>query len=335
MAYRNTSATPDALYWVMNNNLTNRSMVYQLSLEGTSPTPGVILTLNNLTAAIAVLGDFLYYTFSSNRAVTRKSIVDPSVTNANDYDIDIVSSGMLVYSVMREGREGGTGREGGKRGREGGKRGREGREGGREEREGGKRGREGREGGREERVGGREEREGREGGREEREGGKVASKLFYYFFSLVLQLCLTCSLYPMSFNQVWRVGWEESREGGGEWEEEGGMGGEQGGRGRVGGGRWDGRRAGREGESGRRKVGWEESREGGGEWEEEGGMGGEQGGRGRVGGGGWDGRRAGREGESGRRKVGWEESRREGESGGGGWDGRECRENEESREGGK
>ncbi|KAL5502607.1 hypothetical protein EMCRGX_G009408 [Ephydatia muelleri] len=92
VAYRNTSATPDALYWVMNNNLTNRSMVYQLSLEGTSPTPGVILTLNNLTAAIAVLGDFLYYTFSSNLAVTRKSIVDPSVTNANDYDIDIVSS---------------------------------------------------------------------------------------------------------------------------------------------------------------------------------------------------------------------------------------------------
>ena len=82
--------------------------MYQLSLEGTSPTPGVILTLNNLTAAIAVLGDFLYYTFSSNLAVTRKSIVDPSVTNANDYDIDIVSSGMLVYSVMREG-----GREGG------------------------------------------------------------------------------------------------------------------------------------------------------------------------------------------------------------------------------
>ena len=98
VAYRNTSLTPDALYWVMRNSSSNRSIVYQASLEGNSPTPTTILSLNGLPASIAVLGDFLYYTISSNLAVTRKSIPDPSITNTNAFYIATAGNGM--YGVV-------------------------------------------------------------------------------------------------------------------------------------------------------------------------------------------------------------------------------------------
>ena len=99
VAYRNITLThttaPDSLYWTTSGTNGRGGTVYQASLEGGPPTPAVVvLALDSTTAAIAVLGDYLYYSVSGDLAVSRKLITDPSVTNTNPSDVTVIGSGM-------------------------------------------------------------------------------------------------------------------------------------------------------------------------------------------------------------------------------------------------